>query len=280
MLWFKKQSSQQTVIEQVMPGELKIALDETICGQKLQQLQANTAGYGGIDVFIESLSNKHRLFNEAIVAGAQLEREAVQTLLDTVFTARRKLPKILSEVPHEIVVAQIQELMNGKAPLQERMQGFVDVIATEQRKMRGAAWDFAAELLHFAWPERYPLMSRWVWDVNSVSGAMREFIRANDSLPEIPIGSEPEQYEAGRLWLSERLSEHGYYRDVPFLIDLLLAQAYTDYVFAMSSGMGMVGMMGGEFGGKLEPIDFISKLLGVDAPRKTGDSRDEMLTVH
>jgi len=39
-----------------------------------------------------------------------------------------------------------------------------------------AAWDFAAEVLHFHAPERYPLMTRWVWDETTQSGALRELV--------------------------------------------------------------------------------------------------------
>lgn len=278
MLWFKKNAEiASRKEEQVLPGELRVTFDAGILEQKLQNLLDNTSGRGGVEAFTEALNKKHELFVEALNGGETIAEDVLEALLDTVFTARRKLPVGLSQTPHEIVARQIQALVNGQAALTDRLNQFADVFANDNRKVRGAAYDFGAELLHFAWPERYPLMCRWVWDVKTVSGSLREFIRNNDSLPEIPIGDEPEQYEAARVWMRDQLSERGYYRDLPMLIDLVMAQAYSDYVLAMSSGMGM---MGGEFGGKMEPIDFIAKLLGVDTARRGGKSRVKKVSIH
>ena len=40
--------------------------------------------------------------------------------------------------------------------------------------------DLAAEALHHADPERYPLMTRWAWDADSNSGVLREIWHAED----------------------------------------------------------------------------------------------------
>jgi hypothetical protein len=81
-------------------------------------------------------------------------------------------------------------------------------------------------------------------------------------MPEVPIDGRPGTYEAGRQWLAEVLTESGFYRDLPFMIDLLQAQAYSDYVKAMSSGVGLIDA---EFGGRQDPLEFLVKLLGIES---------------
>ncbi|WP_204270637.1 hypothetical protein, partial [Enterobacter hormaechei] len=68
----------------------------------------------------------------------------------------------------------LQALLEGPGGVRERMERFAaELVAAAQgvtgdarlaAKARRAACDFAAELLHFLDPVRYPLMSRWVWD--------------------------------------------------------------------------------------------------------------------
>ena len=126
-------------------------------------------------------------------------------------------------------------------------------------KVRRAAWDFAAELLHFSDPVRYPLMARWVWDAGTQSGAMREFVRGGEAMREIPFDNSPGLFEAGRRWIAERISAEGIYRDEPLWIDLVLAQAYTTYFRSVAEGS-----LGADFGRGVSANEQLKKLLGID----------------
>ncbi|MDH5545670.1 MAG: hypothetical protein OEZ43_08760 [Gammaproteobacteria bacterium] len=281
MLWFKKNSAALHDVngDRVAPVPLQVELDKNICAHKLNQLIEAAEERGGLEQYIEALNTKHHLFQDALSASElpELDAEGFAILLDAVFPARRKLPTGTDAVSHEALLKQMSILMHGRENVSERMGSFADLFATDNRKIKRAAWDFAAEALHFFAPGKYPLMTRWVWDSGSVSGALREFIRSNDGMSDVPISNEPGQFEAARVWLAEQIAEQGYYRDVPFMVDLLLAQAYADYFIAMSSG---VGMMAGEFGGRIEPIDFICKLLGIEAGKRSGRLRVKQNVIH
>lgn len=283
MLWFKNQLSKQETIhagDNITPTQLLVAYDEAICRNKMQLLLNQVEDKGGVEEFVQALVAKHKLFHKVLNEEAidKLELVSIEALLDTIFTARRKLPAVLSEIPVEVLTVQIKDLLYGQAELPERMNTFVNLFATDNRKIKRAAWDFAAELLHFNAPEKYPHMSQWVWNANELSGAYREFLAGSDSLSEIPIGGKPGDFEATRVWLAVQLGQQGFYRDIHFLIDLLLAQAYAEYVLGMSKGMGMFGA---QFGGaETEPLEFIVKLLGIDPPRKQGLTRLKKSVVH
>lgn len=283
MLWFKNQLSKQgagVAGDNIQPTQLLVSYDEGICRHKMQLLLNQVDDKGGVEPFIEALASKQALFQKALseVAIDNLDLDTIEALLDTVFTARRKIPGILSEISLDALTSQIKDLLYGEADLTERMNAFVNLFETDNRKIKRAAWDFAAELLHFNAPEKYPHMSQWVWNASELSGAYREFLAGSDSLTEIPIGGTPGDFEATRVWLAEQLGQQGFYRDIHFLIDLLIAQAYAEYVLGMSKGMGMLGA---QFGAaETESLEFLVKLLGIDPPRKKGLTRLKKSVVH
>ncbi len=292
MLWRKKRadegaaSSMTTVIES---AALTVPLDSRVFDSKLEQLLSALEDQGGLQAFLDSLDKKHRLFAQVLEKEAvpELDREAVGSMVVTVFTARRRLPDALFSVPQETVNAAISTLIYGTDALAKRMQHFVDIVPLQEGegrditksnlKLQRAAWDFAAEMLHFRVPETYPLMSHWVWDADTVSGAIREFVTSNDSLRETPFDSRPETFEAVRQWMAEQFGTSGFYRYVHFLIDLAQAWAYTDYMRAMSSTMNLIEA---DFGGKQDPTEPVQKLLGIDPARRSGQSRLKRATVH
>jgi hypothetical protein len=89
--------------------------------------------------------------------------------------------------------------------------------------------DLAAELLHYAHPERYPLMTRWVWDARTNTGVLRE-IWHDENVDSISIDV-PDGY-ATFLMLREELAQYlatnGVFRDVLFYVDVLWPQVYAE----------------------------------------------------
>ncbi len=292
MLWRKKQADQRgTGAGDISaPAQITVPLDAKILGSKLEQMLEALDEQGGLDKFVDALRTKHELFARALdeQALAQMDRGALDALLETVFAARRRLPEALLKLPEPEIGGHVRELLYGGEPLVERMERFVAAVPVDAgagdkpaqkaaAKTRRAAWDFAAEMLHFRDMEGYPLMCRWVWDMNTESGAMREFVTGGDTLRENPFDSRPETFEGFRVWMREQLAELGFYRDVPIFIDMLLGWSYADYMKAMSNRMGVLEA---EFGGKQDPTEPMQKLLGIDPGRRHGQSRVKKQTVH
>lgn len=265
MLWFAKQAKSEGAGDDgqtIKPATLEVQFDKEIAGSKLDGLLSVAEGRGGAQVITDALLAKNTLFAKALPSEGpvDLSREALDTLIECVFTARRKLSGVLAPMPWEPLLQAVNDLVYGKGPLTERMQAFAAVIPQEQKKARRAMWDLGAELLHFRDPEGIPLMTRWIWDPSTSTGSLREFIRANDTMETIPLDTRPETFEGVRIWFAQMLEERGFYKDIPFLIDLLQAQAYSDYVKAMSSRIGMINR---EFGGQEDALELPLKLLGI-----------------
>ena len=282
MLWFRKQpeAALPAVTDQITPAELPVALDRGLFQQHFAKLLENAAQDGGIESYLAALGAKRHAYAALLErsGGGGLTLDDFEFLLDLVFTARRRVFPALGALGAAQVTARVSELLWGNAPLAQRMQGFVDAMPgaagmdrdsiRAAAKVRRAAWDFAAELVHFGDPEKYPLMSRWVWDQGTQSGALREFIRGSDGAMEIAIANSPESFEGARKWLAERIAEEGVYRDVHFWIDLVQAQAYTTYFRSVTEGG-----LGADFGRGTPAHEQVKKLLGIDAPRADGRCR-------
>lgn len=262
--------------ETITPAQLALPLDAGIFQRGFNALTQMLEAQGGIEAYLEQLRAKAALF-QSLLSREQvrsLDASALHQLVEQMFTVRRKLWPVLHELGAEAVAEQVADLLYGNGPVAERMRRFEAVIPAEGKPKRSLR-DFAAELLHFNDPERYPLMTRWVWDQGTVSGALREFVSGNDHMQEIPFGESPEVFEGARAWLREQLAEQGVYRDLPLLIDLILAHQYSEYLRAMAEGF-----LRSDFGGQSDPAEHISKLLGIDSHRRQGASRVKKETLH
>ncbi|BBP05522.1 hypothetical protein TPL01_03190 [Sulfuriferula plumbiphila] len=283
MLWFKKQPDSAVPAgeaDAIVPAALPVALDPGQFQQHFAQLGRQAEEGVELEALLASLRMKSQLFSGLLNAQAlpSLSMDGIEALLETVFSARRRVFPALQALGVEVTRGAIQELLYGNMALAERLQKFSGIVPLDETadketrkqaaKNRRAAFDFGAEMLHFNNPVKYPLMTRWVWDQNTVSGALREFIRGNDSLPDVPLGNSPEMFEGARAWLAEQIAGQGLYKDVPFWIDLILAQAYSEYFRSMAEGM-----LSADFGRGITPQEQLKKFLGIDAERKAGQSR-------
>ena len=269
MLWFAKQAKSKGAADSdaIEPASLPVEFDRAIAETKLNTLLEAMKERGGPQPFVDALRLKHELFVKALPpeGPVELTRSVFTTLIECVFPARRKLAEFISGLSDETLHDAVNGLVYGDEPIAERIQAFCELVPKEQKKSRRAIWDLAAEILHFRAPERIPLMTRWVWDTNTETGALRELIRGSDLMETVPLDTRPETFEAARSWIAELLAEGGFYRDMPFMVDLLLAQAYSEYVKAMS---GRVGLIDAEFGAQHDPLELPMKLLGIDARAK------------
>jgi len=278
MRWFRKPAEVEASGSgrALIPEPLQVVFDREILGMKLSGLRAAISEAGGVDgleTFIEALRSKHEVFAAVASKGPDVDATDLRTLGSLVFPVRRKLAVLLPGREGELLQG-LRELLVSELSLDDRLHGFA-AVAGDDRKLRRALWDFGAEVLHFSQPEQVPPGCRWVWDTGTASGALREFIRGNDTLRSIPIGEGLAAIEGARQWFYEALAEAGFYRDLPFVTDLVWAQAYSDYARSLSMSMGLIDA---QFGAKQNPLELVVKMLGIDSPTgRLKGVRDETL---
>jgi hypothetical protein len=282
LLWPKKQPDAPTraAPDVIGPAVLSVRFDEARFRTHMTTLLEAARVDGGIETYVDRLAAKQRLFGTLLGEDAigTLDEAGMETLLEVVFTARRKLHPVVAEMGIGAVVAALRELLHGREPVADRMTGFVarlpirDGEGREARgraaRLRRAAHDFAAEALHFLDPDRYPLMARWVWDDSTGSGALREFVDDPDQAHQLPLDTRPETFEAARTWIAGEIEAQGIYRDVPLWVDLVEAAAYAHYFRSMTGGV-----LGSDFSRAGGPEENIKKLLGIEPGRPGGKSR-------
>lgn len=266
MRWFRKpaEPEREGAGSGLVPEPLRVTFNKEIVGIKLNQLRdalQETQGLTGLQGFVDALQSKHEVFAGICQKGEAIDSTDVLTLGGLVFTIRRKLGAMMHD-SGSVIVGGVRELVTSPLSIDERLEGFADLVSGD-RKRRRALWDFGAEILHFQDPAAVPLATRWVWDVSTTTGALREFIRGNDTMRQIPIGETVGAIEGARAWFYDALSEEGFYRDLPFMTDLIWAQAYSDYARSLSMSMGLVDA---QFGARQDPLEFVVKMLGIDSP--------------
>lgn len=255
-----------------------LPLDPERCARHLSAfVELADAGHG-LQGWFDALESKHRKFAALLGAPVRIGMDETRALLETVFPARRKLYPLIERMGAAPFAARVDALLHGGAPVEARMAAFRDALPYPEgelrearrlrRKLRGAAHDFAAEVLHFAQPARHPLMTRWVWDGEASSGALRELMDVPEGVAKVDVEMTPGAFESARRWLTGQFEAQGLWRDHHWWCDLVLAMAFIGYFRAMTGGV-----LGSDFTRSSTPEAQLIKLLGLEPARRDGRSR-------
>jgi hypothetical protein len=185
-------------------------------------------------------------------------------------TVRRRIGRYVEPQAFEAVRGRVAALLEGAedttttdARIESFCAGFPDDRA--HRWVR----DLAAELLHHADAERYPMMTRWMWDARSNTGVLRE-IWHGEEVDHMTI-EVPDRYETFlvlREELAQFLASQGVYRDVIHYTDLLAARVYAIYIQEQGGSY-----LRADFSSAEEPMIHVRRLLGLDGVAENGRTR-------
>jgi hypothetical protein len=236
----------------------------------LERLVGGTEEHGGIERYVEAVRLKSAVFQEALREPEALDLAACKTLCALIATVRRRVGPYLMPDRFRELRSSIAELLEGNedtATTDARVAAFCRAFPQD----RAHRWvhDLAGELLHNADPERYPLMSRWVWDAETNTGVIREIWHTADiDQVMIDVPARYGTYLMLREELSQYLASNGFFRDVLHYVDLLTAQVYAGYI----------GEQGGaylrtDFATPEDPIQHTRRLLGLDGVKVGGRTR-------
>ena len=234
----------------------------------METLIARAEEQGGVEAYIEALRIKSAMFSDAIDAG--LDLKSLKTLCAHMATVRRRIGPYLAPDAFLQLKNRIDVLMSGRedtSTADARIAGFCAGFPQD----RGHRWvrDLAAELLHYADPERYPLMSRWVWDAHTNTGVIREIWHAEDvDHIRIEVADGYATFLMLREELAQYLAANGVYRDVLFYVDVLCARVYAEYI----------GERGGtylraDFSTPEDPMLHTRRILGLEGADAAGRTR-------
>ena len=234
---------------------------------------------GGVERYVGALALKASLFDEVLGNGqvADLTEQEFCDLAAFVTPVRRRVGAWLGRNGFAAMHQRLADLLDGEpdaATADVRLRLFVDSFPAD-REHRWAR-DLAAEVLHFTAPDRYPLMTRWMWDSKVNTGVLREIWHSDDAeVGAIPIADDVATFAVLRDELTEFLRGNGVFRDMPLYIDLLCAHVYAGYIND-TGGQYLNADFCGRASG--DAMAHTRRLLGLDAvDTETGRTRLKLI---
>jgi len=240
----------------------------------LQIMIRGSEDHGGIERYIDAVKLKSTMFRQALVENdvTQLDLETFKGLCTFMATVRRRVGDWLNGDRFPEMREGIVELFDDDNPIDNRIGGFCDRFP-DDKKHRWVR-DLAVELLHNADPERVPLMNRWVWDVTSNTGVIREIWHGEDvDHMTLKVPDNFGTYVMLREELSQFLSDNGFFRDVLFYVDVLCAQVYAQYICEQGGSYLRV-----DFSAPEDPMQHTRRLLGLDGVQP-GNGRTRLKSI-
>lgn len=251
-------------------------LSGAVLSEALEAMVTGAEQHGGIESYVAALKLKIELFKEVLAGGAEgLEPERFLELCAFMPTVRRRLAPYLDEKGFARLRTALGQLLSGMANVSTADARIAAFCAHfPQDKEHRFIRDLAAEVLHHLDPERYPLMTRWVWDARANTGVLREawFAEDVDHLT-IRVADDYATFAMLREELAQFLTENGIFRDVPSYIDILCAQVYAHYICAQGGTY-----LRTDFAAPEDPMQHTRRMLGLDGVRP-GSNRTRLKAI-
>lgn len=267
-------SSPPPPAEEIARPHLDLSGD--LLGEALQEMVSGAEEHGGVEGYVEALRLKAALFRETFGGGAEgLKRERLLEVCTFMPTVRRRLAPYLDDRGFARIREALAVLLGGMedaTTTDARMAAFC--ASFPQDKEHRFVRDMGAEVLHQLDPQRYPLMTRWVWDAKANTGVIREIWFGEDiDHITIPVDDDYATFLMLREELAQYLTANGVYRDVPEYIDMLCAQIYARYICAQGGTY-----LRTDFAAPEDPMQHTRRMLGLDGVRP-GSNRTRLKAI-
>lgn len=244
-------------------GAPELHLDGSILAQALEAATVGAEALGGIERYVNAVSLKANLFQDALADGKvkTLELDALMGLCTFMPSVRRRIAPYLDAAGLGKIRQGLVMLLNDPADTShtdERIADFEHLFPKDRQHY--FIRDFASEILHYTHPELYPLMCRWIWDNKTNTGALREMWFGDDvdhMIIDVPDGYAT--FLVLRQELSQFLTSNGVYRDVLYYVDVLCAQIYSQYICSQGGSY-----LRADFSSPQDPMQYTRRLLGLD----------------
>lgn len=225
-----------------MPASDGIPLSDFI------QDQFATIEWSELRPILGELDAKNRFFQSLLCPAERVEtltRGEWDRLLARIFAVRKQRAEILDTNNDTWFASAVCELLYGENPdLAERLNHFLSALEQSAPEINPAIGvDLAGELLHFTFPDRYWLWSRWMYNATTQTGTLPLLL---DGDKELRAASPGEMYlKVGRaIVLVTQVKDaewlfHGGLTDAPlerpFAIDTFLAASYGAYLYGITA---------------------------------------------
>lgn len=106
---------------------------------------------------------------QQLLVDRRADRDELRRALRWVFSTRRRADALVETIGADALSDGVADLLGSRHGVAERFDRFAELLAPVPE----AAADLPGELLHFTAPDRYWLWTRWMWDPQIETGALR-----------------------------------------------------------------------------------------------------------
>jgi hypothetical protein len=185
-----------------------------------------------MDAIARELEEKSRRFQSLLTQEKvwHLTGEELHRLLRSIFSTRRSTALIFQA--NEISQLQyiLGTLLYGSNVIEERFQSFCNALHGVPETTR---YDCASELLHYTFPERWWLWTRWMWDADNETGALRLVTMDEYDLHAVSLGETYLRVGEAVAFVNETAKAAGFQRldSGLFGTNVYLALVYVVYMY-------------------------------------------------
>ena len=263
-----------------VPAQPVLDLSGPKLRRAFENLVESAEDTGGIERYVGALALKASLFEEVLGKGkvSELTEPEFYDLAAFITPVRRRIGAWLGRNGFPAMRARLVALLHGWSDLgtaDQRLNAFVASFPAD-REHRWSR-DLAAEVLHFTAPDRYPLMTRWMWDARVNTGVLREIWHSDNDVDAgtIAVGDGFATFATLREELEGFLQANGVFRDLALYTDLLCAHIYAAYINDRGGQYLHADFCGGA---KADAMAHTRRLLGLDAvDTKSGRTRLKLI---
>lgn len=145
---------------------------DTLSAQEFMREAMAKISLQDLDGIAHDVAAKSERFQEVFSADNLIRsgEAEIRSTLKLVFAIRRRVPQLYGAKDDRTIRLLIHELLYGEATISDRFDRFCLSFTELEQNMR---YDLASELLHFSNPDEYWLWTRWIWDPEVATGALR-----------------------------------------------------------------------------------------------------------
>ena len=170
----------------------------------------------------------HTLLGEGRAAGRSPDE--LRRLFRGIFGVRGRADALAAQLGDRLP-AEVDALLHGDDELPARFRRFHELV----RGVPGLGFDLPAEILHFTYPDRYWLWTRWVWDPRTQTGALRLVVEDDVDLGGEDAATTYLKVGEASAFVEATGKAAGFASAAPGLLgtDLFLACVYGVYMFTV-----------------------------------------------
>ncbi|MEM3863495.1 MAG: hypothetical protein QW699_03270, partial [Metallosphaera sp.] len=128
-----------------------------------------------LNLIIDAMKMKSQFLREVNPS----TEEEMKKIFESIFYARKYYDQVLTQVGTTTFSKALDTLRNQGLSYQERVTKFLDMVKGKDNE---DLEDMAREIIHYLYPDQFPLWTRWIWNPKRNTGSINYVLKENLNL--------------------------------------------------------------------------------------------------